>query len=101
VIPLSRDAATTQLVTAYSPCSSGTITASGERVRFGDVATRSTTIPFGSIVTLRPAAFGRHRFKVEDRMNPSDAASLDVFQPSCSRAIDFGIRHERVTVTSR
>jgi hypothetical protein len=34
-------------------------------------------------------------------MNPSDAASLDVFQPSCSRAIDFGIRHERVTVTSR
>jgi len=57
--------------------------------------------PIRSIVTLRPAAFGRHRFKVEDRMNPSDAASLDVFQPSCSRAIDFGIRHERVTVTSR
>jgi hypothetical protein len=41
--------------TSYSPCSSGSITASGKRVRFGMIATRSTTIPFGTRVDLSPA----------------------------------------------
>jgi 3D (Asp-Asp-Asp) domain-containing protein len=90
VVPSSS---TSELVTAY--CQAGT-TASGEQTHVGIVATREP-VPFGTVVILRPAVFGRHRFRVEDRMAPTDAASIDVYESSCDRAIDFGIRGERVT----
>jgi 3D (Asp-Asp-Asp) domain-containing protein len=93
VVPSSS---TTELVTAY--CQAGT-TASGEQTHVGIVATREP-IPFGTRITLKPAAFGRHTYVVEDRMASTDAASIDVFEPSCRRAIDFGIRSERVTGVS-
>ncbi|HEX4032851.1 MAG TPA: hypothetical protein VHX66_00265 [Solirubrobacteraceae bacterium] len=90
---------TTALVTSYCPGSSGEITASGEHVHAGIVATESRSIPFGTRIRFTPAVLGRRVYRVEDRMGLGDAASFDVWTASCSRAIAWGIRHVRFTVT--
>ena len=82
--------------TSYSPCSSGTITASGEPVRFGGVA--MNTVPLGTHIEISPAAFGRSTFTVNDRIG--SGSQLDIFTPNCQQAIDFGRRMEQVKVIS-
>jgi 3D (Asp-Asp-Asp) domain-containing protein len=80
--------------TSYSPCSSGTITASGLPVHFGVVA--MNTLPFGTHIEITPPAFGRSTFTVEDRIG--SGSQLDIFQPNCIAAIGYGRRSERVRV---
>jgi len=80
--------------TSYSPCSSGTITASGKHTYFGEVA--MNTLPLGTRIQIRPAAFGRSTFTVEDRIG--SGSELDIYQPSCTAAIDYGRRAEHVRV---
>lgn len=83
--------------TAYSPCSSGTVTASGERVHVGIVA--ANWLPLGTRIRVWPPAFGRTRYVVEDRSGWG--TSLDIWTPSCSAAWTFGRRLERVEVLGR
>jgi 3D (Asp-Asp-Asp) domain-containing protein len=81
--------------TSYSPCSSGTITASGEHVRLGIVA--MNTVPLGTHVEISPPAFGRSTFTVEDRIG--SRSQLDVYSPSCTAAVQFGRRTEHIRIT--
>lgn len=80
--------------TAYSPCSSGTITASGQPTRWGYVA--QNTLPLGTWIELRHAILGSRRFRVMDRIGWG--SSLDVWMPSCAAATSYGRRvvHSRV-----
>ena len=81
--------------TSYSPCSSGTITASGQHVRLGIVA--MNTVPLGTRIEISPPAFGRSTFTVEDRIG--SGTQLDVYSPNCQAAVQFGRRLEHVRVT--
>ena len=80
--------------TSYSPCSSGTITASGKHTYFGEVA--MNTLPLGTRIEITPAAFGRSTFTVEDRIG--SGSQLDIFQPSCAAAIAYGRETEHVRI---
>ena len=84
--------------TAYSPCSSnGTVTASGERPHAGIVADNS--LPFGTVLEVSPAVWGRSRYVVEDRGGP--AMQLDFWQANCALATDFGRRAEHIRVIGK
>jgi 3D (Asp-Asp-Asp) domain-containing protein len=72
----------------------GTITASGEPPFVGEVA--NNTWPLGTRLSVSPPVWGRTRFVVEDRIG--SGSQLDFYNPSCTAAIDFGRRLERVTV---
>jgi hypothetical protein len=39
--------------------------------------------------------------QVEDRMNPTDLASYDIFLTSCTAARAWGIRRELVTIVGK
>jgi 3D (Asp-Asp-Asp) domain-containing protein len=80
--------------TAYSPCSSGTMTASGQHVRAGIAA--ANWLRLGTRIRIWPPAFGRTRYVVEDRVGYG--TSLDLYTPSCEAAIEYGRRVERVTI---
>jgi 3D (Asp-Asp-Asp) domain-containing protein len=58
-----------------------------------------TTEPLGTVITISPAAFGRSRFVVLDRIG--SGSQLDIYNPSCRAAIDYGRRTERVRVLNR
>jgi 3D (Asp-Asp-Asp) domain-containing protein len=78
-------------VTAYS---SGTITASGTRVRLGDIALsrdveRKYRLRFGADVEL----LGLGRFVFQDRMHKRWTNRADIFMPSAAAARQFGIKH--------
>ena len=87
----------TVTTTAYSPCSSGTITASGQPVRDGIAAVN--WLRLGTRIRVWPPAFGRTLFVVLDRVGYG--TSLDLYTSSCSAAIVFGRRLERVTILGR
>jgi 3D (Asp-Asp-Asp) domain-containing protein len=87
-VPASASTSTVY-VTAY--CQSGR-TASGIETRHGIVATRSA-IPFGTTVRI-----AGETYTVADRMAPYDLAAYDLFMPSCTDAISWGIRTEKVTI---
>ena len=80
--------------TAY--CEAGR-TASGEQTYLGEAA--NNMLPLGTRIEINPAAFGRTRFVVLDRIG--SGSQLDLFNPSCAAAIQFGRRTERVTVITR
>ncbi len=82
-------------VTAYTSLPDETdstpfITASGEMVRDGIVATN--LLPFGTKITI-PALFGDKVFVVEDRMNEKMKHSLDIWMPTKAKALYFGVHY--------
>jgi 3D (Asp-Asp-Asp) domain-containing protein len=93
-LALAHTTSTVVSATAYSPCSSGTITASGQPVHWGIVA--ANWLRLGTRIRLWPPVLGRTRFQVEDRVGYGTA--LDIWMPSCAGAIVYGRRTERVTI---
>ena len=87
-------------VTAYSSTPEETwgdpfITASGERVRDGIIATNF--LPFGTEVQM-PDLFGDKIFVVKDRMAKRKTNFVDIWMPSKQEAINFGIHQARIIV---
>lgn len=72
----------------------GTTTASGEHVFLGEVA--MNTEPIGTRLQVSPPIYGRTRYVVLDRYGWG--TQMDVYNPSCGAAIDYGRRVERVRV---
>jgi len=87
-------------VTAYSSTPEETddspfITASGTYVRDGIMATN--LLPFGTEVKI-PDAFGDKIFVVEDRMHQRKTNNVDIWMPSKSEALQFGIRYATIEI---
>lgn len=87
-------------VTAYSSTPDQTdstpfITASGTRTRDGIVATNF--LPIGTRIQI-PELFGKKVFVVEDRMHPRKKNFVDVWMPSRSQALRFGIHETKIVV---
>ncbi|MBI1960657.1 MAG: 3D domain-containing protein [Candidatus Liptonbacteria bacterium] len=87
-------------VTAYSSTPEETddtpfTTATGNTVRDGIVATN--ILDFGTRVQI-PELFGDKVFVVDDRMHPRKTKNVDVWMPTKSDALRFGIRHAMVVV---
>ena len=94
---LAHTTSTIVTTTAYSPCSSGTITASGQPVRPGIAA--ANWLPLGTRIRIWPPAFGRTRYVVDDRVGYG--TQLDLYTSSCTAAIQYGRRIEHVTILGR
>lgn len=87
-------------VTAYASVPDETdntpfITANGTHVRDGIVA--SNVLPFGTQIQI-PELFGNKVFTVEDRMNKRIKNTIDIWMPSVSSAVDFGMTHTSIIV---
>ena len=87
-------------VTAYSSTPEETddtpfITAAGTKVRDGIVALNF--LPFGTKVKI-PTVFGDKILVVEDRMHPRKAGFVDVWMPTKTAAIRFGISRTTLIV---
>lgn len=87
-------------VTAYSSTPEETwgdpfITASGERVRDGIIA--SNFLPFDTEVQI-PEIFGDKVFIVKDRMHPRKKNFIDIWMPAKQKAINFGIHDTYIVV---
>lgn len=81
-------------VTAYSSTADQTdsspfITANGTYVHDGIVATNF--LPFGTKVKF-PEAYGDKVFIVEDRMAKKNSHKMDIWMPSRSSALEFGVK---------
>ena len=86
----------TETVGATAYCQ-GTRTASGLPPGPGIAA--MNTVPLGTRITISPPAFGLRRYIVEDRIGWG--TSLDLYTPSCSAAISYGRRLERIRILGR
>lgn len=64
------------------------ITADGAYCEDGVVATN--LLPFGTKIQI-PSLFGNKIFTVEDRMNPRYPTSVDIWMPSKTKALFFGV----------
>ncbi len=89
-------------ITAYSSTPEETdstpfITATGERVKDGIVATN--ILPFNTLIKI-PAIFGDKVFVVKDRMHPRKKDFVDIWMPTKSAAKNFGIYREKVMIVS-
>jgi len=87
-------------ITAYSSQEGETdstpfVTAAGTTVRTGVVA--ANWLPLGTQVRI-PDIFGDQVFTVEDRMAQKNNHKLDVWFPSTSDALRFGVRSTRVEI---
>ena len=87
-------------VTAYSSTKEETddtpfITAAGTKVRDGIVALNF--LPFGTKVKI-PTVFGDKILVVEDRMHPRKAGFVDVWMPTKTAAMRFGISRTTLIV---
>lgn len=88
------------LVTGYSStlaqCGANPfITASGQRVRSGIVATNF--LPLGARIKI-PQVFGDQVFEVQDRMAQRHWARVDIWFPTYQQAVQFGVRRLEVEV---
>lgn len=89
-------------VTAYSSSVDETdstpfITASGMTVRDGIIATN--LLPFGTKVTI-PSLFGNKIFTVEDRMARRLKDVIDIWMPSKTAALDFGVHYANIVIAA-
>ncbi len=89
-------------LTAYSSSPDETdstpfITASGERVREGIVATNF--LPLNSTIQI-PELFGDKIFVVKDRMHHRKTNFVDVWMPSKEEAKEFGIHETKILILS-
>lgn len=71
------------------------ITASGQHVRDGIIATNF--LPFGTKVKV-PELYGDKVFEVQDRMNGRYSTRVDFWMPSRGEAIEFGLRQVKIEV---
>jgi 3D (Asp-Asp-Asp) domain-containing protein len=71
------------------------ITASGAMVRDGVIA--ANFLPFGTQIKI-PALFGDKIFTVEDRTSQKFSGRVDIWMPTYSQAVVFGIRHAAIVV---
>ena len=106
-IPISGKALSTIThevwVTAYSSTHEETddtpfITASGKNVREGIIA--ANFLPFGTKVKI-PTVFGDKILVVEDRMHPRKAGFVDVWMPTKTAAMRFGISRATLIVLEK
>lgn len=70
-------------------------TASGQHVRDGIIATNF--LPFGTQVRI-PDHYGDKVFEVQDRMNRRYWTRVDIWMPTRSEAIQFGVRTVKIEV---
>ncbi|HMB17469.1 MAG TPA: hypothetical protein VKO61_00970 [Candidatus Paceibacterota bacterium] len=89
-------------LTAYSSSPDETdstpfITASGERVREGIVATNF--LPLNSTIQI-PELFGDKIFVVKDRMHHRKTNFVDIWMPSKQEAKEFGIHETEILILS-
>ena len=87
-------------ITAYTSLPDETdstpfITANGTHVRNGIVA--SNALPFGTKIKI-PKLFGNEVFTVEDRMNYKIKNGVDIWMPTKSDAVDFGVAYTDIVV---
>ncbi|MFB6212373.1 MAG: hypothetical protein ABEI53_00950 [Candidatus Magasanikbacteria bacterium] len=87
-------------ITAYSSTYNQTdstpfITASGERVRKGIVATN--LLPFGTKIKI-PRLFGDKVFVVKDRMHPRKDNTVDIWMKTTKRALKFGKKYSKIKI---
>ncbi|MFC6591133.1 hypothetical protein ACFP81_03205 [Deinococcus lacus] len=97
--------------TAYNSLASQTdstpfITATGTRTRFGTVALSRDMLrqfPYGTRIRIEDLS-GRYNqllsgriFVVEDTMHPRKTRQIDVWMPTRSQALQWGVRNVRIT----
>lgn len=87
-------------LTAYSSTLDQTdstpfITASGERVRDGIIATN--IFSFGTKIKI-PSLFGDKIFTVKDRMSARKRNGVDIWMPTRAEALDFGAHRADIVV---
>jgi 3D (Asp-Asp-Asp) domain-containing protein len=100
ISPMPITQANVVWITAYASVPDETsdhpfITASGEHVKDGIIA--SNFLPFGTQVTI-PSLFGNKVFTVEDRMNQRFSQRVDIWMPTVTAAINFGIQHAEIMI---
>lgn len=88
------------VITAYSSTpeetdSSPFITASGARVRDGIIA--ANFLKIGTKVQI-PSLYGDKVFVVEDRMARKNSHKVDIWMPSKSQALQFGVKKAEIVV---
>lgn len=88
------------VITAYSSTpgetdSSPFITASGTRVRDGIIA--ANFLKIGTQVKI-PVLYGDKVFVVEDRMAKKNSHKVDIWMPSKSAALQFGVKKAEIVV---
>jgi 3D (Asp-Asp-Asp) domain-containing protein len=71
------------------------ITASGGLVSDGIVA--ANFLPFGTQIQI-PALFGDKVFVVEDRTSPKFGGRVDIWMPTYSKALNFGIQSAQIVI---
>ena len=71
------------------------ITASGGMVGDGIVA--ANFLPFGTQIEI-PSLFGNKVFTVEDRTSQKFSGRVDIWMPTVTKAINFGIQHAQIVI---
>jgi len=99
-IPAVAPDTKTVWVTAYTSDPAQTsdhplITASGGLVSDGIVA--ANFLPFGTQIKI-PALFGDKIFVVEDRTSQKFSGRVDIWMPTNTQAINFGIQHAEIVI---
>lgn len=90
-------------ITAYSSTPDQTddspfIMASGKHVYDGAIA--ANFLPLGTKVKI-PDMYGSKIFTVEDRMHSRFSDRMDIWMPTRSDAVKFGLRHARIEVVMK
>ena len=98
--PSAITATKTVWVTAYTSDPDETsdhplITASGAMVSDGEVA--ANFLPFGTQIQI-PSLFGDKIFTVEDRTSSKFGGRVDIWMPTLSKAVNFGIQHAKIVI---
>lgn len=89
---LAKASVVVAAVTAYSPCSSGSVMANGQPTSWGSVAVNGLRL--GTRIRFRQPINGRRNFTVRDRGGMADPRAVDVWMRDCRAAVNFG-RHRR------
>lgn len=92
MIALAAAAVIAAPVTAYSPCSSGSVMANGHRTSWGSVAVNGLRL--GTRIRFARPVHGRRVFTVRDRGGMPSPWAVDVWMADCRAAVRFG-RHVR------
>jgi 3D (Asp-Asp-Asp) domain-containing protein len=64
-------------------------------VHDGEVA--ANFLPFGTQIQI-PALFGNKVFTVEDRTSQKFGGRVDIWMPTLSKAVNFGIQHAEIVI---
>lgn len=95
--PISHEQSTRIYNMEASAYCTGTITRSGLRVRYGLVASDPRMIALGSEIYIQ----GMGTFLVADTGGAIKGNKLDIYMPSYSKCISFGVRKVKVIVLKK